>query len=74
MTVLDQFPLGARVVVRGQYLDEELTVPLTGIVEDRFYRPDWRQAAFVVTFDHADCNLPSGGEFNARSLRPHDEG
>jgi len=61
--------IGTRVKVKDAYLDEAMTRPVTGTVEDIYQRPDWRNAmAYVVMFDHDEPRMPPGGEFTADVL------
>jgi hypothetical protein len=61
---------GTRVRIRDTYLDEAMTEPLLGTIEDVFWRPDWQAFAFVVMFDHGDDRLSPGGEFSGNRLAP----
>jgi len=59
--------IGDRVAIKDAYLDEALTTPVTGTVEDMYRRP---VMAYVVMFDHDKPRLPPGGEFTGNRLIP----
>ena len=63
------FGVGARVVVRGNYLDEACSMPVTGAVEGSYQHPDG-VTVWAVMFDHTDPRLPPGGAFMRDCLSP----
>lgn len=64
------FAIGDKVQVKDAYLDEAMTRPVVGTVEDVFRRDDWGgRLAFVVMFDHSEPMMPPGGEFPADRLQ-----
>jgi hypothetical protein len=72
--------IGTRVSVRGAFLDEAMTEPVTGTIEDVLANgyPDENGhfdglRRYVVMFDHTDPRLSPGGEFTAERLQPLDE-
>jgi hypothetical protein len=63
--------IGGRIRLKDAFLDEALTRPVIGTVEDVYRRPDWgNQVAYVVMFDHDEPRMPPGGEFTANLLVP----
>lgn len=69
---MKQVTVGTRVLVRDAYLDEEMTKPVFGTIEDVFSSPEYYsgQDVFVVMFEHDHPGLPPGGEFSSNMLVP----